>query len=98
MYIKSVKRKCSVRGCKNADCFAVSRGREVGNTVIICKDCLSDALDSIGKLVPGEKTNIPQQPAASPPPLFFNGFINEIQTEKEEPKPRTAKNEKKNKE
>ena len=98
MYIKYVKRKCSVRGCKNTDCFAVSRGREVGNTVIICKNCLSDALDSIGKLTPGEKSNIPQWPATSPPPLFFNGFINKVQTEKEEPKPRTPKNEKKNKE
>lgn len=95
MYIKCVKRKCNVRGCKNTDCFAISRGREVGNTVIICKSCLSDALDSIDKLAPGEKTNIPKQVTAPPPPLFFNGFISKVQTEKEEPKTRTAKNEKK---
>ncbi len=96
MYARQVKRKCSVRGCKNAKCYAISQTREAGNTVIICKDCLSDALDSIEKIAPGEKTNIPKQSNTPPPPLFFNGAIDKVQTEKKEPKPRTVKNEKKN--
>ena len=55
MYIRKVKRKCGIRGCKNTDCFAVSRAREVGNTVIICRDCLKDALGSIESLEPSAK-------------------------------------------
>ena len=40
MYAKRLKRKCSVRGCKNTDTFAISRTRELGGSVIICKSCL----------------------------------------------------------
>lgn len=98
MYIKRVKRKCSVRGCKNTDCFAISRTHEIGNTIIICKDCLNDASASIEKIAPGETTNIPKRSNTPPPPLFFNGAINKIRTENTESKPRTVKNEKKNKE
>lgn len=73
MYVKQVKKKCSVRGCKNIDCFAVSRTREVGNTVIICKDCLQTAISAIGEINPKTKSNIPSVDfGATPPPLFFN--------------------------
>jgi len=45
MNIKRVKRKCGVRGCKNTvDVFALSRNREKGNSVIVCKECLREAL------------------------------------------------------
>ena len=47
MYVRHVKRKCGIRGCKNTDCFAISRAREIGNTVIMCRDCLEDALAAI---------------------------------------------------
>lgn len=47
MYTRKVKRKCNVRGCKNTDCFAVSRTRELGNTVIICRACLERALERV---------------------------------------------------
>lgn len=72
MFIKRVKRKCSVRGCKNIDCFAISRTREVGNTVIICKKCVEEALETINQIKPDEKTNVPKQAASPAPPLFFN--------------------------
>lgn len=58
MYIRRVKRKCGVRGCKSTDCFAISRAREIGNTVIICRDCLKDALSSCKGMSPDAKTNI----------------------------------------
>ena len=51
MYIKRIKRKCGVRGCKNTDVFALSKSREMGNSVIICKACLKDALTSTDNYV-----------------------------------------------
>jgi hypothetical protein len=45
MFIKKFKKKCDVRGCKNiSDVFIVSRRRETGNSVAICKQCMIDAL------------------------------------------------------
>ena len=55
MYVKKIKRICGVRGCKNTDVFALSKTREMGNSVIICKDCLKDALASIDNYVEPEK-------------------------------------------
>ncbi len=72
MYVKQVKRKCSVRGCKNTECFAISRTREVGNTVIICKSCLGKALGAIDEIDPKTKSNIPALDNTSAPSLFFN--------------------------
>lgn len=61
-----------MRGCKNTDCFAISRNREVGNTVIICKSCLSEALGDIGEIGPEAKSNIPNRVKTAAPVLFFN--------------------------
>ena len=72
MFVRQVKRKCSVRGCKNTECFAISKVREVGNTVIICKNCLSDALGAIDEIDPKTKSNIPSLDNTEAPPLFFN--------------------------
>lgn len=72
MFVKQVKRKCSVRGCKSTECFAISRTREVGNTVIICRSCLSEALGDIDKIDPKTKSNIPTLDNTTAPPLFFN--------------------------
>lgn len=48
MFVKKFKRKCSVRGCKNvADVYLISRRRDMGNTVAMCRECLQDALASI---------------------------------------------------
>ena len=72
MFVRQVKRKCSVRGCKSTDCFAISRTREVGNTVIICKSCLGKALGAIDEIDPKTKSNIPAVDNTSVPSLFFN--------------------------
>lgn len=72
MYVRQVKRKCNVRGCKNTECFAISQTREVGNTVIICKSCLSSALESLDEINPKTKSNIPVIENKAVPSLFFN--------------------------
>lgn len=72
MYVKQVKRKCGIRGCKSTDCFAVSRSREVGNTVIVCKECLSLALGAITDIDPKTKSNIRMGENRAVPGLFFN--------------------------
>lgn len=71
MFVKKVKRKCNVRGCKSTDCFAISRVREVGNTVIICKSCLGKALGAVDEVNPETKSNIPVNNAPAPA-LFYN--------------------------
>ena len=69
MNIRKVKRKCSVRGCKNTDCFAVSIVREVGNSVIICPSCLKEGVEAIDNYIPESKKEHKE-----PPPLFYNGI------------------------
>ena len=71
MYIKKLKRKCSVRGCKNTECFAISRSRELGNSIIICKSCLQEALVAVDENPVETKLNISAL-EASAPSLFFN--------------------------
>lgn len=51
MYVKKIKRICGVRGCKNTEVYALSKSKDMGNSVIICKDCLKDALASIENYV-----------------------------------------------
>ena len=46
-YVKKIKRKCGVRGCKNTETFSISKSREAGNSIIVCKDCLVEALNTI---------------------------------------------------
>lgn len=80
MYIKKLRRKCSVRGCKNTDTFAVSLTREMGGSVIVCKSCLEKALKAVGEydnIVPAAKTEI-----TAAPPLFFNNTANEAETDR----------------
>lgn len=84
MYARQIKRKCSVRGCKNTDTFAISMTREIGNTVIICKSCLEKALVAIDEVRPETKTNIPVKESAIPP-LFFNGAIKGMKKSTETP-------------
>ena len=47
MRVKKVRRKCNVRGCNSLDCYSISRSSESGNSIIICKECLSDALKAV---------------------------------------------------
>lgn len=45
MFVKKFKKKCGVRGCKNiSDVFIISKRREMGNTVAMCRQCMVDAL------------------------------------------------------
>lgn len=47
MFVKKFRKKCGVRGCKNvSDVFIISRRREMGNTVAICRECMIDAVKS----------------------------------------------------
>ena len=87
IYLRQVKRKCSVRGCKNTDCYAVSRTREVGNTVIICKNCLGMALNAVDEIDPKTRSNVPPVDNNDVPPLFFNAKVKK--TEAEEAKAKT---------
>lgn len=73
MHIRHVKRKCSVRGCKNTDCFAISKNREIGNTVIMCKTCMEDALKAAKEFKPVKR----EHSVSEPPPLFFIGVKEE---------------------
>ena len=55
MYVKKIKRKCGVRGCKNTETYAISKSREAGNSIIACKNCLIEALAEIElKYAPAE--------------------------------------------
>lgn len=72
MYAKRLKRKCSVRGCKNTDTFAISRTRELGGSVIICKSCLGKALGVIDDINPETGSNIKVTTGGEAPTLFFN--------------------------
>jgi hypothetical protein len=46
-YVKKTKRKCGTRGCKNIETFSISKSREAGNSIIVCKECLTEALKTI---------------------------------------------------
>lgn len=75
MFVRKVKRKCSVRGCKNTDCYSISHTREAGNTIIACKNCLDGALKAIGELKPDAKSNIPVAENSNIPPLFYHDAV-----------------------
>ena len=84
MFVKKIKRICGVRGCKNTDVFAISKSRDMGNSVIACRDCLKEALESIDNYVEPVKVKKEQKP------LFYHPEL-EVTTpsvaEAEEPKP-----------
>lgn len=67
MYVRPVKRICDVRGCKNKDCFSISRVKEAGNTPIICKSCLGKALSAL------DEPEVVKAKEKKPiPTLFYN--------------------------
>lgn len=60
--------RCDVKGCKNVDSYCISRSAELGG-VVICEDCLRDALAAIENYVePKKKTD------TKPPELFYSGI------------------------
>lgn len=50
MYVRKINRICGVKKCSNKQCYHISRSREVGNSVIICEDCLKEALAEIERM------------------------------------------------
>ena len=68
MNIAMVKRKCNVRGCREVQSFAISKTRETGMSVIICKNCLEEAIKSV------KDFKMPEKPVFSGavPELFYN--------------------------
>ena len=69
MHIKKIKRICGVRGCKNTEVYAISKSRDMGNSVIICKECLKDALESIDNYVEPVKVKRETKPLFYHPEL-----------------------------
>ncbi len=99
MFVRQVKRKCGIRGCKNTDSFAISQTREVGNTVIICKSCLGKAFGAIDEIDPKTKSNIPAVDNTSVPSLFFNAKAlgtDATETKVDDVPPATPENEQEN--
>lgn len=65
MFVKRFKKKCDVRGCKNTtDVFIISKRREMGNTIAMCRDCMKEALAST------ENYNEPEKVIREEKPLF----------------------------
>jgi hypothetical protein len=84
MFIKKFKKKCGVRGCKNiSDVFILSRRREMGNSVAMCRQCMVDALKATDGYLEVEKAK------AVPRPLFPHPELKEttISSVTEEPQP-----------
>ena len=79
MHVKKVKRRCSVRGCRSTDTFTISRSREVGNSVIICKSCLEKALEAVENYENGVVVE-PQHKGI--PSLFFIGAVDTVEEKK----------------
>lgn len=90
MYITKIKKKCSVRGCKNTESYAISQRRELGNSVIICKSCVSAAKAAIDEFEPTQKSNITKVITKNVP-LFFNSVAQEEAVEEKKTKKRAEK-------
>lgn len=81
MYVKRLRRKCGVRGCRNIDTFSISLSREAGNTVNICASCLGKAFGAIDDVPEAVDSRTSRTEA---PALFFNSRIAPVETPAEE--------------
>ena len=45
--IRKVHRKCMMKGCRSTTSYHISLSREIGNSIIICRDCAQKALKMI---------------------------------------------------
>ena len=88
MYVRKVRRKCNVRGCRCIDSYAISWTKEAGNTVIACKKCLKEALSEIEKLPEGARSNLVKAEAVPAVPADKEA---EVITEKKAEKQGAAK-------
>lgn len=57
-----------VRGCKNIETYAISKTREMGNSVFMCKECMADALKSAENYIEPVKSD----KKAYIKPLFYH--------------------------
>ena len=93
MYAKKIKRKCGVRGCKNTVSYAISKSREMGNSIIACKECLLEALAVIEEQNKPVAENFPEAEAVDEVvdevPTEVDEAVDEAPTEK--PKTRQRK-------
>ncbi len=83
MYAKKIKRKCGVRGCKNTVSYAISKSREMGNSIIACKECLLEALAKIEELNKPIAENFPEAEVVDE---VVSEVVSEAPTETEKPK------------
>lgn len=89
MFVKKFKKKCGVRGCKNvSDVFIISRRREMGNTVAMCRECMIDALKSTENYVEEVKAKSIPRPLFPHPELDNKEVtISSVADNIEEPEP-----------
>ena len=70
MFVKRFKRKCDVRGCKNiTDVYLISKRREMGNTIAMCRECMKEALASTESYVEPIKVKKENRPLFPHPEL-----------------------------
>lgn len=69
MVVKKIKRICDVRGCRNMVAYNISANRQIGNSVIICEDCLRSALKAVEHY---NDDDFNKYKPTTAPPLFFN--------------------------
>ena len=50
MKIKKLHRICDVKGCSNRNTYSIAKKYGTGMTVIMCRECLEEALTEIDKL------------------------------------------------
>lgn len=86
MYVRKVRRKCGVRGCKNVNnVYIISKTREMSNSLILCTDCMKDGL------MGAESYKEPEKVKSEPKPLFPHPelavTISSVAVDEEEPKP-----------
>lgn len=69
MVVKKIRRICDVRGCRNMVAYNISANRQIGNSVIICEDCLRAALKAVEHY---NDDGFNKYKPTTAPPLFFN--------------------------
>lgn len=88
MFVKKFKKKCGVRGCKNiSDVFIISRRREMGNTIAMCRECMADALKATDGYAEEVKVKKPIAPLFPHPEIKEDVTLSSVADEVEEPEP-----------
>ncbi len=84
MFVKRFKKKCGVRGCKNtSNVFLISKRREMGNTIAMCRDCMKEALTSTDNYTEPVKVKKEDKPLFPHPELEVT--LSSVAVEEPEP-------------